>query len=134
LDPEWNVNRIISKINYRIHTDSVKENLIDWKIIDTKIKWIKYANEADMLNLAVFWTTNKDWRDESGIKFKNKNIRDYASIAELTVLSNCEYLNSKLIEQWISEQKRLEILRMDSIKQLQNIVNSNNIKKLSSIK
>ena len=133
LDPEWHVGRIISKINYKIHTDSIKENLINWKIIDNKLKWIKYANEADMLNLAVFWKTNKQWREESGIKFKDKNIRDYASIPELTVLSNCEYLNSKLIEQWISEEKRFEILIIDGQKQLQNLERNNNIKKLSSM-
>lgn len=132
LDPEWNVNRIISKINYKLHTDSIKENLIDWKIIDKKQKWYKYANEADMLNLAIFWKTNKQWRDESWIKFKDKNIRDYAEIYELTVLSNCEYLNSKLIEQWVKEKERLEILINEAKKQLKNFKYNTSLKKLSS--
>ncbi len=132
LDPEWNVGRIISKINYKLHTDSIKANLIDWKILDKKQKWYKYANEADMLNVAVFWKTNKQWRIDSWVKFKDKNIRDYASIPELTVLSNCEYLNSKLIEQWLSVNDRFNILQKESQKQLQNLIKNTSIKKLNS--
>ena len=130
LEPEWNVNRILSKVNYRIHTDAIKENLIDWKI-ENKIKqWIKYASEADMLNIAVFWKTNKMWREESWIESKNKNIRDYANIHELLVLSNLEYLNSLMIEQWINEENRFEKLCLEASKQLQNLLKNKSVKKL----
>jgi len=130
LEPEWNVNRILSKVNYRIHTDSIKENLIDWKIEDKIKQWIKYANEADMLNIAVFWKTNKIWRDESWITSKKKNIREYANIHELLVLSNLEYLNSLMIEQWISEKNRFEKLCLEASKQLQNLLKNKSVKKL----
>jgi len=101
LDPKWTVNRILSKVNYQIHTDSIKENLIEWKITNKIQKWIKYASEADMLNVALFWKTNKQWREETWISSKKKNIREYASIEELLVLSNLEFLNSRLIEERI---------------------------------
>ena len=130
LEPEWNVNRILSKINYKIHTDSIKENLIDWKI-ENKIKQgIKYASEADMLNIAVFWKTNKIWREESLIDSKKKNIRDYADIYELLVLSNLEYLNSLMIEQWITEKNRFNKLCKEADKQLQNLLTNKSVKKL----
>ncbi len=126
LEPEWNVNRILSKVNYRIHTDSIKENLINWKINNK----IKYADEADMLNIAVFWRTNKVWRKESWITSKNKNIREYADIWELLVLSNLEYLNSVMIEEWISEKERFNKLCNEGNKQLQNLINNKSVKKL----
>ncbi len=75
LEPEWNVSRILTKINYKLHTDAVKENLIDWKITSKIQQGLKYADEADLLNLAVFWKTNKQWRDETWIVSKKKNIR-----------------------------------------------------------
>lgn len=130
LEPEWNFKRILSKVNYKIHTDSIKENLIDW-IISNKLKQgIKYASEADMLNIAVFWKTNKMWREETWINYKNKNIRDYANIHELLVLSNLEYLNSLLIEQWVSEKERFEKLCSEANKQLQNLLKNKSVKKL----
>jgi hypothetical protein len=130
LEPEWNVNRILSKVNYRIHTDAIKENLIDWKI-ESKIKqWIKYASEADMLNIAVFWKTNKIWREESWIISKKKNIREYANIHELLVLSNLEYLNSLMIEQWINEEDRFDKLCNEATKQLKNLLKNKSVKKL----
>ncbi len=130
LDPEWNVNRILSKVNYQLHTDSIKENLIDWKIIDKKLQWIKYADEADLLNVVIFWKTNKQWREESWISSKKKNIREYASIEELLVLSNIEYLNSKLINDWLEQKERFEILSKEASKQLENILKNRSIKKL----
>jgi hypothetical protein len=130
LEPEWNVGRILSKINYKIHTDSIKENLIDWKIEDKIKQWIKYASEADMLNIAIFWKTNKMWREESWINSKKKNIRDYANIHELLVLSNLEYLNSLMIEQWVSEKDRFNKLCKEADKQLQNLLTNKSVKKL----
>jgi len=130
LDPEWNVNRVLSKVNYQIHTDSIKEHLIDWKIENKKLQWFKYADEADMLNVVLFWNTNKQWREESWVTSKKKNIRDYASIEELLVLSNLEFLNSRLVEQWLKQQERLEILSKEANKQLKNILKNKSVKKL----
>jgi len=130
LEPEWNVNRILSKVNYRIHTDSIKENLIDWKIKNKIKQWLKYADEADMLNVAIFGKTNKIWREETWVKSKNKNIRDYANIHELLVLSNLEYLNSLMVEQWISEEKRFDKLCFEGSKQLHNLLKNKSVKKL----
>lgn len=130
LEPEWNVNRILSKVNYKIHTDAIKQNLIDWKI-ENKIKqWIKYSNEADMLNVAVFWKTNKIWREETWINDKRKNIREYANIHELLVLSNLEYLNSLMIEQWIKKEERFKKLCEESNKQLKNLLTNKSVKNL----
>jgi len=131
LEPEWNVKRILSKVNYRIHTDSVKENLIDWKIENKVKQWMKYADEADMLNIAVFWKTNKSWRNESWVNSKSKNIRDYANIHELLILSNLEYLNSVLVGEWVGEKDRFEKLCNESEKQLRNILNNKSVKKIS---
>lgn len=132
LEPEWNLNRILSKVNYRIHTDAVKENLIDGKISSKVKQWIKYASEADMLNIAVFWKTNKMWREETLNNSKKKNIRDYADIHELLILSNLEYLNSVMIEQWISEKNRFEKLCVEAEKQLHNLLKNKSVKKLLS--
>jgi len=130
LSEDWKLNRVLSKVNYRIHTDSVKENLIDWKIENKFKQWLKYADEADMLNIAVFWKTNKSWREEVWISSKKKNIRDYANIHELIVLSNLEYLNSVLIEEWIKEEERFEKLCNESQKQLQNILKNQSVKNI----
>ena len=132
LNPEWNVKRLISKINYKFHTDSIKENLIDWKIINKQKQYFKYADEADMVNMAVFWITNKEWREKTWITTKNKNIRDEATIEELVVLSNIEFLNAKLIETWIPINERFEMLRKEAMKQLQNLVNNKSVKKLKN--
>jgi hypothetical protein len=112
------LNRMLSKINYKIHTDSIKQNLIDGKILDNWKKGFKYANEADLLNIAVFGKTNKQWREETWINTKKKNIREYASLEELIILSNCEYLNSTLIERKLTPDERLNILRNEVEKQM----------------
>lgn len=130
LDPKWTVNRILSKVNYQIHTDSIKENLIEWKITNKIQQGIKYATEADLLNVVVFWKTNKEWREESWVSSKKKNIREYASIEELLVLSNIEYLNSKLIDDWINQWERFDISTKEANKQLQNILKNKSVKKL----
>ena len=130
LDPKWTVSRILAKVNCQIHTDSVKENLIEWKIHNKVQQGIKYTTEADLLNVVVFWKTNKQWREESWVNSKKKNIREYASIEELLVLSNIEYFNSKLIDDWIIQEERFEILYKEANKQLKNILRNKSVKKL----
>ena len=124
---EWNVQRTISKINYRIHTDAIKENLIPPKVSKYQVQFI-YANEADVLNVALFGYTAKEWRelnpDRSG------NIRDEASLEQLVVLSNLESINSVLIRQDISQSERLIKLNEIAISQMKSLINSRSIKKL----
>jgi hypothetical protein len=105
----WNVNREIAKINYTIHTDAIKEHLIDDK---SQNKWknnLTYANEADMLNLVVFGKTAKEWREEN--PNRKGNIRDYASVEELIILSNLEAFNADLIKRGMDKRDRFERLR-----------------------
>jgi hypothetical protein len=86
---EWNVKRILSKTNYQIHTDAIKQTIIPEKNYAKEIEWLVYAEEADLLNVALFGCTAKDWRDVNPVHVKKKlNIRDFASINELVVLSN----------------------------------------------
>ena len=125
---DWSLNRTLSKINYRIHTDSIKEYLIP-KIIDKKTSSITYANEADVLNVALFGKTAKQWRDENP-EIKG-NLRDYATIEQLLVLANIESMNAELIRQNIPQKQRLEILNNTAINQLKSLLANNAIKKLT---
>ena len=111
----WSAKRELSKINYRIHTDAIKQNLIPAEITKQQANII-YANEADVLNMAMFGMTAKQWRDiNPDLK---GNIRDYASINELICLSNMENLNALFIEQGISQSERLIKLNQIAIHQM----------------
>lgn len=118
LSLNWNLNREISKLNYRIHTDAVKEHLIP-PALSTYQKSITYADEADLLNVALFGQTAQEWRknhpDEKG------NMRDYASINQLLVLSNLESYNAILIQHEVPQPERLVLLRETAIKQLSTL-------------
>lgn len=118
----WSAKRELSKINYRIHTDAIKQNLIPAKITPAQANMI-YANEADVLNVAMFGMTAKQWR-ESNPELKG-NIRDYATINELICLSNMENLNAVFIEQGISQSDRLIKLNQIAIHQM-NVLESGN--------
>ena len=119
LSLNWNLNRELTKLNYRIHTDAIKENLIIPELTTAQKSFV-YANEADVLNVALFGKTAKEWRDENP---DNKgNIRDYSDIHYLLVLANLESYNAILIEQNISQAKRLEMLRSTAEKQLKTIL------------
>jgi len=100
----WDIKRNLVKINYRIHTDAIKENLIPESLSKNKINQI-YANEADVLNMALFGKTAKEWREEN--KDKKGNIRDYANVSQLVCLSNLENLNALFIEEKINQSERL---------------------------
>ena len=114
----WNLNRELSKLNYRIHTDAIKENLIPEEVTAFQ-KSMTYANEADMLNVALFNKTAKQWRDEN--PDKQGNIRDHADINQLLVMANMESYNAILIEQGIPQSERIQILRTYAVKQLDTL-------------
>ncbi len=119
LSLNWNLNREISKINYRIHTDAIKENLILPEITQKQKSFI-YANEADLLNVALFGETAGEWRDNN--PDKAGNIRDYANLQQLLILANIESYNAILIEQKIEQGKRLILLRNMVEKQLKTLL------------
>jgi hypothetical protein len=120
---EWNAKRELSKINYKIHTSSISHNLIPNKLNKNQINKI-YADEADVLNMALFGMTAKEWRDNN--KTLEGNMRDYASINELICLSNLENLNAVMINDGIKQPIRLERLNDIAISQIQ-ILNKNDI-------
>ncbi|MBV6485902.1 MAG: hypothetical protein KFKLKKLM_02512 [Flavobacteriales bacterium] len=124
---EWNFQRTLAKVNYHIHTDAIKENLIPAALSKNQISFI-YANEADVLNMALFGKTAKMWRDENSEK-KN-NIRDFATIEQLVVLSNLESLNAVFIAQGINQAERLLQLNKIAITQMKSLMRSEEIKKL----
>lgn len=112
----WDVRRQLSKINYHIHTDAIKQNLIPLELSKQQAA-IGYANEADVLNIALFGKTAKQWREENSKK--DGNIRDYADVSQLVCLSNLETLNAHLIEQNIAQSERLIVLNQTAITQMQ---------------
>ncbi len=124
---EWNLQRTLAKVNYRIHTDAIKENLIPKELPKEQINFV-YADEADMLNMALFGKTARQWRFEN--QKKEGNIRDYATIEQLVVLSNMESINSVLIHQGLSQNLRLGQLNKIAISQMKSLLQNNNLKKL----
>jgi len=123
----WDVKRQLTKINYRIHTDSINENLIP-QSISKRQATIIYASEADILNAALFGKTAKDWRDEN--KGKEGNIRDHCDVTQLVVLSNLEGINAELIRQSLSQSERLIKLNEIAISQMKALMSNSSIKRL----
>ena len=125
----WNLNREISKLNYRIHTDAIKENLIPPELTPAQVAYT-YANEADMLNVVLFGKTAKQWKDENPTL--KGNMRDVATLNQLLVLANLESYNSVLINQGKNQRERMELLRQLAVQQLQTLetVSLNNLPKL----
>jgi hypothetical protein len=124
---EWNLQRTISKINYKIHTDAIKQNLIP-ETISAAQKSFVYADEADLLNVALFGKTAKQWRYANPTE--KGNIRDAATIEQLVVLSNLESINAMFIQQEIGQQERLQRLNEMAISQMKSLSNNKNFKKL----
>ena len=122
----WSAKRELSKINYRIHTDAIKRNIIPEEVTPQQASII-YANEADVLNVAMFGMTAKQWRDAN--PDKKGNIRDYATINELICLSNMENLNAVFIDQGLPQGERLIKLNQIAIQQM-NVLEDNQGKKL----
>lgn len=124
---EWNLQRTLAKVNYHIHTDAIKENLIPKEITKQQASLI-YANEADLLNVALFGRTAKEWRE--GNPDKKGNIRDYASLEQLIVLSNMESINALLIHQGLGQSERLIQLNKVAIIQMKSLIENKSKKKL----
>ena len=118
----WSAKRELAKVNYRIHTDAIKQHLIPETLSKSQINFV-YANEADVLNVALFGKTAREWREEN--PEKKGNIRDYASIAELICLSNMENINSVLINDDMSQSDRLVKLNKIAIQQMMILEDGN---------
>ena len=116
LSLNWNLNREISKLNYRIHTDAIKDNLIPPELTSAQISYT-YANEADMLNVILFGKTAKQWKDENSTV--KGNMRDVATLNQLLVLANLESYNAVLINQGKIQKERMRLLRQLAVQQLQ---------------
>ena len=127
----WNIKRMLTRINYKIHTDAIKGYLIPQNISKNQINTV-YANEADVLNIALFGKTAKDWRDNN--QGKKGNIRDYADITQLVVLANLESINAELLRQCVPQPKRLVQLNQIAIIQMQSLLGSSAVQKLISLR
>jgi len=125
---DWNLQRTLAKINYRIHTDAIKEKLIPVALSKDKINFV-YADEADLLNVALFGLTAKQWRE---VNPKTEgNIRDEATLEQLVVLSNMESINAVLIHQGLSQPERLVQLNQVAITQMKSLLLNSSLKKLN---
>ena len=124
---DWNLQRTLAKVNYHIHTDAIKENLIPAELTKQQISFV-YANEADMLNVALFGKTAIQWRNEN--PDAEGNIRDKATIEQLVVLSNMESINAVLIHQQVPQSERLVQLNRIAITQMKSLVDNKNLRKL----
>ena len=129
LSLNWNLNRELSKLNYRIHTDAIKANLIPTELTPSQISYT-YASEADMLNVVLFGKTARQWRDEN--PDESGNIRDQATIYQLLVLANMESYNAILIQQGKSQAERMKLLHELAVQQM-TTMNSLDLKRLPGI-
>ena len=129
LSLSWNLNREISKLNYRVHTDAIQQNLLPPDLTREQQSFV-YADEADMLNVALFGLTAAQWRSQN--QGCEGNIRDYASLQQLLVLANMESYNALLIEQKLPQTERLQMLRQMAVRQLQ-VLSSLDVTNLPSL-
>lgn len=124
----WNAKRTLTKVNYKIHTDAIKTHIVPNLITGEQIDFV-YANEADILNAALFGITAKEWREQNSSE--KGNIRDYADIRQLVCLANLESLNAEFIRQGLSQKERLKKLNEIAIIQMKLLVGNSSIKKLN---
>jgi len=129
LNLNWNLQRTLAKVNYRIHTDAIKEKIIPQELTKEQAAII-YASEADMLNVALFGQTAQQWKNDCATL--EGNIRDYATLEQLVVLSNMESINSVLIHQGISQKDRIIQLNQTAITQLKSLTGNKQLKKLNN--
>jgi KilA-N domain len=125
---EWSVSRTLSKVNYEIHTDAIKSALIPKLMPKSALKKFVYSDEADLLNLALFGVTAKEWRSSN--KGKKGNIRDHATLEQLVVLSNLESFNSVLIKQGVDTEQRFIQLNKIAVEQMKVLLSSKSLKQL----
>lgn len=125
---EWNLQRTLSKINYRIHTDAIKEKLIPTVLTKVQISTV-YASEADLLNVSLFGQTARQWSDQN--KDKQGNIRDQATLEQLIVLTNLESINAHLIRKGIGQMERIQQLNEVAIQQMKSLMANSTVKRLS---
>lgn len=125
---DWNIKRKLTKINYRIHTDAIQQNLIPKDLNKKQISFV-YANEADVLNMALFGKTAKQWRDEN--KKEKDNIRDYANVSQLVCLANLENLNAVFINDGLAQCERLVRLNQIAISQMKILLQDVRAERLS---
>lgn len=127
----WDVKRTLAKINYKIHTDAIKAQLIPLQITKQAAN-IVYASEADVLNMALFGKTAKEWRDKN--PKKEGNLRDWANVTQLVVLTNLESLNAEFIKQGLSQEERLVKLNETAISQMKSLLTNSSVKMLEEEK
>ncbi len=126
---EWSFQRTLSKVNYRIHSDAIREHVVPPALTNLQISFV-YASEGDLLNVALFGKTAGDWRKDNPTS--PGNMRDHATLEQLVVLSNLESLNSVLIHQGLSTGERLEQLNAIAIVQMRSLLGSTTVKRLSA--
>lgn len=125
---DWDVKRLMSKINYRIHTDSIKDSIIPTANLPKDKQWLVYAQEADILNIAVFGLTSKQWKETNPkLVLEGFNIRDVADLHQLTVLSNLESYNAIMIKQGVDKNERVVELRKTAVEQLVSLSNMSSL-------
>ena len=124
----WSAKRELTKINYRIHTDAIKQNLIPQNLNKKQISFV-YANEADVLNMALFGKTAKQWREVN--PKEQGNIRDYANVTQLVCLANLENLNAVFINDGLEQSERLVKLNQIAISQMRILLNDGGVKGLN---
>lgn len=127
----WDIKRNLTKINYRIHTDAIKHNLIPKELTPSQITFV-YASEADILNMALFGMSAKEWRDKN--PDSRGNVRDEADVSQLVCLANLETLNALFIEEGVSQAQRLKKLNTIAINQMRILTEDRNVVKLGSRK
>lgn len=128
---DWHANRLLSKVNYVVHTDAIKECIVP-TLTEQQKKFI-YKEEADVLNVALFGMTAKEWRERNPNLAKNGNIRDYTDLLHLVILNNLENTNAELIENGICQSERLVRLNFSARRQMRVLCNNKNIKELESL-
>jgi len=127
----WDAKRMLTRINYKIHTDAIKENIILPQKLSNKETNITYANEADVLNMALFGKTAKEWKEQN--KNKSGNMRDYANVTQLICLANLESLNAEFIKMGMTQKERLLKLNITAISQMKSLLENSSVKKLKNI-
>ena len=128
---DWYANRLLSKVNYLVHTDSIKNYIVP-ELTENQKKYI-YASEADVINVALFGMTAKEWRDKNPELSLEGNIRDYTDLLHLVILNNLESINSELIKMNLSQEERLIKLNNSARRQIEIIRNNNNVEELETL-